>query len=128
MYELDIKNAITYIEENLHKPITLNKFAQECGYSKYHFHRIFQSEIGMTVIEYIRLRRLANASITLLHTDERIIDIALTFQFNSQEAFTEAFKEVYKLPPGKYRRIMKTVVLHKEDLVVDSKIKGWFLS
>lgn len=58
----------------------------------------------MTVIEYIRMRRLANASATLLYTSERILDIALYYQFESQESFTRAFKVIYKLPPGQYRK------------------------
>lgn len=46
----------------------------------------------MSVASYIRLRRLANAAGALLYTDLRIIDIALYYQFESQEAFTRTFK------------------------------------
>lgn len=128
MYDPDIRSAIAYIEQNLQEPLTLASVARASGFSKYHFHRIFQSQVGMTVAEYIRLRRLANASTMLLHTDERIIDIAFAFQFHSQEAFTRAFKQVYKLSPGKYRRIMRTIVQQKEETAMEQKIKGWFLS
>src|SRR5690625_1202158 len=105
-----IEKIILYVEENLHKPLTLENIASQSYFSKYHFHRIFKSSIGMTVMEYVRLRRLANASSALLYTSERIIDIALYYQFESQESFTRAFKEIYKLPPGKYRRMMSDVI------------------
>lgn len=68
-------HAIEYIEENLHQPLSLDNVAQQCGFSKYHFHRIFQSCVGSTVTEYIRMRRLANASAALLYTNKRILDI-----------------------------------------------------
>lgn len=87
MYEVEIKKVIKYIEENFHKPITLEIIAQQFGFSKFHFHRIFQSQVGMTITEYIRMRRLANASTALLHTNERILDIAINFQFGSQDVF-----------------------------------------
>ena len=57
------------------------------GFSKYHYHRIFQKEVGVTVSEYIRYRRIANAANLLLYTDEKIIDIALYYRFETQESF-----------------------------------------
>ncbi|WP_408641606.1 helix-turn-helix domain-containing protein [Solibacillus palustris] len=117
-----------YVEENLHEPLTLENIASQSNFSKYHFHRIFQSTVGMTVNEYIRLRRLANASSALLYTSERILDIAIYYQFESQESFTRAFKEVYRLPPGKYRRMMSDVIKNKEESNMETKVKGWFLS
>lgn len=113
MYEAEIKKVIKYIEENYQEPITLDKIAQQFGFSKFHFHRIFQFQVGMTITEYIRMRRLVNASTALLHTNERILDIAINLQFGSQESFTRAFKEVYKLPPGKYRRLMSRIIEKK---------------
>lgn len=116
------------MEENLHEPLTLEKIAAQSNFSKYHFHRVFQTIVGISVTEYIRLRRLANASSALLYTSDRIIDIALYYQFESQESFTRAFKEIYKLPPGKYRKMMADVIKIKEETSMDTKVKGWFLS
>lgn len=116
-HEIIIKKVILYMEENLHEPLNLEKIAAQSNFSKYHFHRIFQSSIGMTVTEYIRLRRLANASSALLYTNERILDIALYYRFESQESFTRAFKEIYKLPPGKYRKMMSDMIKIKEEKI-----------
>ncbi|RPF56546.1 AraC-like DNA-binding protein [Abyssicoccus albus] len=127
-HEIMIKKIIFYVEENLHEPLTLESIASQSYFSKYHFHRIFQSSIGMTVTEYIRLRRLANASSDLLYTNEHILDIALYYRFESQESFTRAFKEIYKLPPGKYRKVMSDVLKSKEETNMELKVKGWFLS
>lgn len=127
-YELVIKKSIEYVEEHLHEPLKLEDIAWQSGFSKFHFHRIFQSSIGMSITEYIRMRRLANASAALLYTKERILDIALYYQFESQESFTRAFKKIYKLPPGKYRRLMSNVIKNKEESYMKSKTKGWFLS
>lgn len=127
-YEFVIKQTIMYIEEHLHEPLTLEYIAWQSSFSKFHFHRIFQSSVGMTITEYIRMRRLANASVALLYSNERILDIALYYQFESQESFTRAFKKIYKLPPGQYRRLMSDVIKNKEESYMETKIKGWFLS
>lgn len=128
-YEWMTQKTIHWIESHLHEEISMEGIADVAGFSKYHFHRIFQSSVGMSVSTYIRIRRLANAAGALLHTDERIIDIALYYQFESQEAFTRAFKKMYNLPPGQYRKLMANITSKKEDSCMEQqKIKGWFLS
>lgn len=106
----------------------MDDIAGQVGFSKFHFHRIFQAAVGISITEYIRIRRLANASATLLYTNERIIDIAFYYHFESQEAFTRAFKKYYHLPPGQYRRLMSDMLKNKEESYMETQVKGWFLS
>lgn len=127
-HENIINNTIAYIEERLHEPLIIADIADQAGFSKFHFHRIFSAAIGMSITDYIRLRRLANASTALLYSDERIIDIALLYHFESQEAFTRAFKRYYHLPPGQYRKLMTSVLKNKEEYKMNHEVKGWFLS
>ncbi len=124
-----IQKVINWIESNLHDNISAYDIADSAGYSKFHFHRIFQTSIGMSVASYIRMRRLAKAAVTLLQTDKRIIEIAIYYQFESQEAFTRAFKKKYHLPPGQYRKLMSTITQKKEERWMEKKnVKGWFLT
>jgi len=126
-YEAVIKQSIDYIEEHLNESLTMDDIAQQAGFSKFHFHRIFYTKVGMSITEYIRMRRLAKASTALLFTNERILDIAFYYQFQSQEAFTRAFKKTYQLPPGQYRKLMSRI-LKKEESYMEKQVKGWFLS
>lgn len=83
----------------------------------------------MTISEYIRKRRLAIAAMYLLYSDESILQIALELQYQSQEAFTRSFKELYKMPPGKYRKLMRSLQnLGEDNNMGESTIKGWILS
>ena len=131
MYYSEVtQRVISYIESNLTEKIQLDTFPSIIGYSKYHLVRIFKQETGKSIGEYIRQRRLAMASTLLLHTDESILTIAFLFHFQSQEAFTRAFKEVYTLPPGRYRKLMKAVRMMEEEKEMNEgkQIKGWVLS
>lgn len=120
-YEKAVQQTIDWLESHLHEPISGKDIVSVSGFSKFHFHRIFQKEVGMSVASYIRLRRLANAAAALLYTDVRIIDIALHYQFESQEAFTRAFKKTYHMPPGAYRTFMKRFTAKKEESWMEKK-------
>lgn len=98
-----IKKSIEYIEDNLDNKIELKELADKAFLSKYHFHRVFHSVVGEPVAEYIRKRRLKEAASELITTDNKIVDIALKYQFSSQEAFTKAFKRFYGVPPREFR-------------------------
>ncbi|MCG8616120.1 MAG: effector binding domain-containing protein [Desulfobacterales bacterium] len=78
--------------------------AAEAAYSLFHFHRIFLAATGEPLKTYIRKRRLTLAARALIDSDAGIIDIALDAGFESQEAFTRAFKKMFGLPPGRFRK------------------------
>ncbi|MBV7274258.1 helix-turn-helix transcriptional regulator [Clostridiaceae bacterium UIB06] len=103
-YDYCIKKSIEYIENNLSKKIELKELADKVFLSKYHFHRVFHAVVGEPVAEYIRKRRLIEAANQLICSEDKIIDIALKYQFSSQEAFTKAFKKLYGIPPKEFRR------------------------
>lgn len=129
-YSPIIQKTIQYIENHLQTNLSLDGVAKQAGFSKYHYHRIFQREVGVSISEYIRYRRIANAANLLLYTDKKIIDIALLYCFESQEAFTRSFKQYYRLPPGQYRKIMSKLLFQKEEIKLknDQLLKGWILS
>lgn len=129
-YSPIIQKTIEYIEQNLHEELSLEIVAQFAGFSKYHYHRIFQKEVGVTVSEYIRYRRIADAANMLLYTDEKIIDIAFYYRFETQESFTRSFKKYYQLPPGQYRKIMSKLTIQREEVKLKNEqlLKGWQLS
>ncbi|MFT9077539.1 helix-turn-helix transcriptional regulator, partial [Ethanoligenens sp.] len=124
----EVQAAINYIEMNLCKELSLDKISDFVGFSKFYFHRAFQSEVGIPIYDYIRKRRLATAASVLLTTNISILDIAISFHFESQEAFTRAFKSIYKLPPGRYRTAIKNLVKGDTDMNCNMEIKNWIVT
>lgn len=98
--------AIEFIETNINEPISTADVSDAAGYSLYHFSRVFLIVVGQTIKEYIRKRRMTVAAKRLL-TDKnvRIIDLAFDCQFESQEAFTRAFKKMFQANPGEFRKL-----------------------
>jgi len=103
-YRYSIEKAIAYIENHLKKPLNVEEVAKHVNISYYHFHRTFYALTGETLGDYIRKRRLTQAACELLASDRRIIDIAIDYEFKSQEAFSRSFKNVYGMSPGSFRK------------------------
>lgn len=99
-----IASIIDYIEIHLADEISLDELANVAGYSKYHLHCMFTRLIGFSVHNYIRRRKLTEAAKKLLFTDDTILNIALGAGYESQQAFTLAFKELYKKTPQVFRK------------------------
>lgn len=100
----DVNNKILdYIEKHLNENLDVDKIAAVSGYSKFHLERIFASENGCTIYKYIKMRRLTEAARQLIFSKHSIMDIAFNAGYDSQQAFTLAFKKVYNLTPKVYR-------------------------
>lgn len=108
-YERAIQIALEHIEYHLTERIEVGHLAKHVGYSRFHFQRIFKKVTGKSVSAYVRERRITESAKALIMTDIRVIDIAVLYHFQSQEAFTRAFKKIYHMTPGQYRRLLKDI-------------------
>lgn len=111
----NIQDIITIIDACIRaqqdEALTLRALAQKLGYSEYYTSRKFRELAGMTLRDYLRLRRLAFALRDVRDTDASILDIAVKYGFSSNEAFTHAFKKAYGVSPSAYRTAPGPVVL-----------------
>lgn len=98
-----IQRAIDYIELHLTDKIDFEAVAREACYSSFHFQRVFSALCGFTVGEYVRIRRLSMAAAELYHSDEKVIDIALKYGYNTPESFTRAFTRFHGITPSEAR-------------------------
>lgn len=129
-YEKAIQASLNLIEHNLTSELEIHLLAKQAGYSRFHFQRIFRKIIGKSVAEYIRERRMTQSARDLIVSDQRILDIAMIYHFNSQESFTRAFKKVYDMTPGNYRRLLRKLVSKGKFIVSikDSTPTGWIMT
>ena len=92
MKDLLLQKALAFIETHLKERLSLDAIADTANYSPWHFHRLFLAKTGITVGEYIRKRRLSEASRELAFTSKPIKLLATEYQFESQAAFTRSLK------------------------------------
>jgi len=98
-----MNRVVEYIEENLTRKVTHMAISRIVGCSAYEFSRIFSFMAGMSVSEYIRRRRLSQAAFDIQSGNDKIIDIALKYCYESPSTFTRAFKEMHGVPPQAIR-------------------------
>lgn len=100
-YRKDFEKCLEYIEKNITEPLTPVVLSDHLGYSLFHFCRLFQIYKGLSVMEYIRKRRLELSLIDIMNK-EKIIDVALKYCFETPSGFTKAFRKEYGTTPKKY--------------------------
>ena len=100
---MNIEIVIDYIESHLDEKLDLEKVSEAVHYSKYHLHRMFTNMVGMTIHDYVQRRQLTEAAKLLVFSSKPIIEVAFFCGYESQQAFSSAFKSMYKVPPAQYR-------------------------
>lgn len=109
-----LNKMVDYIEANLDKEIDYNELGKITNTNTFILERIFMFLTNMTIVEYIKKRRLSKAFEEIRNTDAKIIDIAFKYQYNSSPSFNRAFKQLFNITPtecrkklGKYKIIPK---------------------
>ena len=99
-----IIDAINYIEDNLTEELTVEDIAHKVLISPFYFQKGFNMLCGFTVGDYIKKRRLSLAGSELVSTDEKVIDIALKYGYNSPDSFIKAFTRFHGATPTSVRK------------------------
>ncbi|WP_342438046.1 AraC family transcriptional regulator [Paenibacillus sp. FSL L8-0436] len=128
MHFKTVRSSLDYIERNLTEQITLREVSVHSKFSTHHFYRIFYAVVGQTLADYVRRRRLAKAAGELIYSNKRILDIALEYHFQSQEAFSRAFKKAYRLTPGQYRTYSRELNKGEIRMSTEKALQGWTIT
>lgn len=104
--------AATYLENHLTEPLDMNALAEIVCTTPESFSRFFSYITGVTLHEYIRRRRLTKAAIELQETNQRIIDIAVKYGYDSADAFGKAFSKQHGISPSKARNPQQTLRIY----------------
>lgn len=102
-YRERIVRTLEHIQRHLDEDLTLEELAGIAAFSRFHFHRIFRGLVGEPLHEHVRRLRLERAAQSLKRGDDAITDLALAAGFETHEAFTRAFGEMFGVSPSAYR-------------------------
>ncbi len=103
--------------------ISIDEISNQAYTSNSHFQLIFHVVFGMTVGEYIRNRRLTSAAQDLLKPESKIMDVAMRYQYDTQESFSKAFTRFHGIPPSKVHPGMIKVF---HPLTIHISVQGGF--
>jgi len=104
VYISRINRVIDYIESNIDKELKLETLAGVANFSRFHFHRIFQTMVGETLSHFIQRIRIERAALQLLQNPKKsITEIAFDCGFSGSATFARAFKDFYRMSASEWR-------------------------
>src|SRR6202012_5076878 len=99
------RKALWFIESHLADELTLDDISDVAGVSRFHMVRAFAAATGLSVMRYVRARRLSEAARSLAAGAPDILTLALDADYGSHEAFTRAFRDHFGLTPETVRSL-----------------------
>lgn len=99
-----LRSAIDFMEKHMLEPVGPEDVAKAVNLSPFYLQKGFQIITGYSLSEYIRCRRLYLAALDLLAGNEKVIDIAYKYCYQTPESFTKAFIRFHGFSPSQARR------------------------
>jgi len=96
--------ALKTIHDSVNTPWTVESLAEAAGMSRSAFAARFRERLGQTPLEYVTAWRMQKAIQLLEQRDKKLIDVARSVGYESDAAFSKAFKRVVGASPGEYLR------------------------
>jgi len=117
------QKALWFIESHLAERLTLDEIAAIGGVSRFHMVRAFGAATGLSVMRYVRARRLSEAARALVNGAPDILSLALEADYGSHEAFTRAFRDHFGVTPEAVRSLARLDHLKlQEPIQMDSTL------
>lgn len=96
--------AVKYVQENIHKNLTIRELADKACMSEPNFFRCFKQQYGITPVEYINQQRIQLSMRLLNNTIYSISDICFACGYNNLNYFLKVFKKATGDTPASYRK------------------------
>jgi len=99
-----VTHAVNRIEDGALSIDSIEQLATELGVTSRHLRRVFESELGVTPVQFVQTQRLLLAKRLLTDTAMPITQIAMVSRFSSVRRFNALFVERYRLNPSQLRK------------------------
>jgi AraC-like DNA-binding protein len=102
IFDPQMGTALRAIHDSVHTPWTVESLAEAAGMSRSAFAARFKELLEQTPLEYVTEWRMQKAMQLLQQRDKKLIDVARSVGYESDAAFSKAFKRVVGASPGAY--------------------------
>ena len=98
-----IAQCIDYIYAHISSRITVDELASYTGLSPSYLSRLFKQNLGVSISDYIREKKIEKAPNLLRFSDFSYVEIANYLSFSSQSHFIQTFEHYIGMTPKQYR-------------------------
>ncbi|MCM1507997.1 MAG: AraC family transcriptional regulator [Ruminococcus flavefaciens] len=104
VYSKQVIQCIDYIHHHLHEEISCVKLADMVNLNQSYLSVLFKRETGVSITEYVILKRMEAAENMLKYSEYSLTDISDFLHFSSYSHFARTFRKYYKTSPKEYRK------------------------
>ncbi|WP_144513616.1 AraC family transcriptional regulator [Bacillus sp. FJAT-22090] len=102
-----VNKVILFINDGIETSLTVEDIATHFNISTSHLSRIFREHTGVTLVEYLNIRKVEECQYFLRHTNKAILEISNSFHFCNQSYFTRIFKKYTGVTPKQFRNFQE---------------------
>ena len=106
---ITIWSAVIFVENRLQSGFDYAGLAKATGFSLPYVRAVFAKYTGKSLSRYITERKIANAAFEIVHSRQRLVDIASKYGFSSPDSFTRAFRRIAGVNPSTFRKQRRSV-------------------
>ena len=110
-----ICDILFYIDKNINNKINIQDIADIFFFNRFYIMKLFKKELGISINNYINLKRILHSHSNLKNTDDSYLTIALNNGFNSLEYFSETFKLIIGVSPRVYKKFTYFIIKIKDE-------------
>ncbi len=100
-----IRQAKKYMQDNFHKPLTLEDVSDIAGFNPAYFSTLFKKVTGENFLEYLSSLRMKEAKELLMDSRLSVPDIGEKVGYSDSKYFVKLFKKTTGLTPQEYRKL-----------------------
>jgi AraC-like DNA-binding protein len=119
-----VGHALALLHERPAEPWTLERLSEEAGLSRSSLHERFVHFIGQPPMQYLTRWRMQVASGLLRDTSAKLVEVALAVSYESEAAFSRAFKREVGVSPGAWRRERRAAGETNENSLASGRFAG----
>lgn len=100
-----LKNIFIYIDDHIHEEINLSSIVKSCNISQGYLSRIFREQFGISVTEYLHMKKIHLAKTYFYFNKDSIVDVAFKLGYNESSYFSKVFKKYENMTVKEYKNL-----------------------
>lgn len=112
-----LRQSFDYIELHLYEDLIVGDVALACQISANYLGRLFTARLGLSLNNYLQLRKVQLAKQAFYFNDAKVIDVGYHLAYNEPSYFSKVFKKFAYVTPRQYKKQVIQMKQHRLEVI-----------